>query len=80
MTAILLFLIVCALLTFVGWLLHEQRVERERLINRLIAKTPSEVRVLDNEPRERIIPTPRTKPEPDDEASFWADGFEPVGL
>lgn len=81
MTAILLFLIVCALLAFVGWLLHEQRIERERLINRLIAKTASEVRVLDNEPRERItLPTPRTKPEPDDEASFWADGFEPVGL
>lgn len=75
-----LILVIFALLAFIGWLLYEQRTERERLINRLIAKTPSEVRVLDNEPRHIPTPKPRTKPDPDDEDSFWADGFEPVGI
>lgn len=80
MTEFLMFLVILALLAFIGWLHYDHRIERERLINRLIAKTPSEVRVLDNEPRR---PDRATRPEPaltPDERDFWADFDGPVGI
>lgn len=68
-----------ALLGFIGWLLYEQRVERERLINRLIAKTASEVRVLDNEPRHPAQQSV-TRDLTAEERDFWADFEGPVGI
>jgi hypothetical protein len=69
-----------ALLGFIGWLLYEQRVERERLINRLIAKTASEVRVLDNEPRHPAQPTVSPRDMSPEDRDFWADFEGPVGI
>jgi hypothetical protein len=69
-----------ALLGFIGWLLYEQRVERERLINRLIAKTASEVRVLDNEPRHTVAPSVSPRDMSPEDRDFWADFEGPVGI
>lgn len=77
MTTALVSLIVALVLTYVllAFVMIEGRRERMRLINRLIAKTPSEVRVLDNEPR-RSDPPPRP---PVDEDAFWANFEGQVG-
>ena len=75
MTAFLLFLTIVVILGFLGWTMHEAREERRQLINRIIGKTPGQVRVLDQEPQFRPPPTPPVDPET---AEFWAFG-EPVG-
>lgn len=80
MTGFALIIGFLSLLGFIGWLLYEQRTERERLINRLIAKTPSEVRVLDNEPR-HVDRTPHPSAQiPAEERDFWADFSGQTGI
>lgn len=79
MTGILLFLVIVALLGFLGWQQYDHSRERERLINRLLAKTASEVRVLDNEPRHVDRTHPVYEPSPE-ERDFWADFSGQTGI
>lgn len=79
MTTFILAVVIFGLLGFIGWLLYEQRVDRERLINRLLAKTASEVRVLDNEPRRVDKSHPVYEPSPE-EREFWADFSGQTGI
>lgn len=78
MEAILLFFTIVALLTFLGWFFITTASERKFLINRLIAKNASEVRILD---RALITDEPLPRPEPitQEELDFWNDGEE-VGI
>lgn len=80
MSVFLMFLVIVALLAFIGWEQYDHRQERERLINRIIATKASEVRVLDNEPRERTIRPAPVRDVPQEERDFWADFNGPVGL
>lgn len=75
MTAILLFLTICVLLAFLGWVMHEAQEERRQLINRIIGKTPGQVSILDREPQFVPPPTPPT----DAEMREYLDFGEPVG-
>lgn len=79
MTSILLFLVILALLGFLGWQQYDHARERERLINRLLAKTASEVRVLDNEPRHTTKAHPVFEQSPE-ERDFWADFSGQTGI
>ena len=46
MNAVTMFLVVVSLLAFIGWLEWTHAKERRYLINCLIAKTPNDVRLL----------------------------------
>jgi hypothetical protein len=72
---IYLFATVCVLLAFLGWTLHAARQERLALINRLIARTPGEVRLLEADP----TPAPKPRVLHDDELEYLNFG-EPVGI
>lgn len=70
-----LFATVCVLLAFLAWLLWHSAKERAFLVNRLIARTPSDVRVLEADP------SPRT--DPVDIPAEWrefAEHGEQIGL
>lgn len=54
--AVALLLTICALLGFVGWLIHQQAQERRFLINSVIAKHGNEARLLNE------IPPPLPEP------------------
>lgn len=69
------FAIIVALLLFIAWQQWSATRERRLLLNRIIGRTASEVRVLDNDPTPRHDPT-TIDPEL---REFWEHG-EPIGL
>lgn len=75
MTALLLFLTVLVLAGLLVWLETVHAKERRQLVNTLIARTPGEVRMLNNDP-----PTPVKLTEAQKESlEYWSE-FEPVGI
>jgi len=69
MTAFLLFLVVVALLSYLGWSEYQHVKERRHLTHLLIAKRPSEVAVM-----ERAVsdpPRPKITVLPEDIDPFW---------
>lgn len=72
-----LFATVCVLLLFVGWLEWLHVRERRTLVNTLIARTPSEVRML-NQQVDRPEPPIESRLTPE-EREFWDHG-EMIGL
>jgi hypothetical protein len=73
MTAAFLFFTVVALLGFLGWREWLAVQERRTLINRIIGRTPGEVRTLDAKPAERQQVTV-----PPEFVDFWENG-DPIG-
>jgi hypothetical protein len=70
-----LFATVCVLLIYMGWRDINDRKDRRALINRIIGRTPTEVRALDAEPPKQQ-PVPAV---PEDWREFLEHG-EPIGM
>lgn len=70
----LMFSVVVVLLAYLGWRDHSERKDRRDLLNRILARTPGELRALDARPVDYEAPSI------DPEIMDFLRNGEPIGM